>query len=253
MKKQLIHYFSLLSFLLLLGSCVSSKKIEYFQDTEDQALDTSVTLVDPQIQIGDLININITATNAEAALPFNLYSTPMVGTTGAREPLPYLVDTDGKINFPVLGKLEIVGLTTKELTKKLEALLVGYISDPVINIRFANFRISVLGEVNRPGAYPILNEHMSVVEAISLAGDLTIYGKRDAILLIRTVNGEKKQVYLDLTKKDILDSPYYYLKQNDIVYVVPNKTKVNASAVGPNTSVIFSSISILLAVVGLLL
>ncbi|WP_067149691.1 polysaccharide biosynthesis/export family protein [Pseudotamlana agarivorans] len=252
MKKRLIHLFSL-SCILLLSACVSSKKIEYFQHNDTQEQQKEVTLEDPQIQIGDLINITITAANNEAAIPFNLYTTPLVGENSRGEPLPYLVDTDGQINFPILGKLEIVGLTTKALTKKLEDLLVGYISDPVINIRFANFRISVLGEVNNPGAYPILNEHMSIIEAISLAGDLTTYGKRESILLIRTVNGEKTQVNLDLTKEDILNSPYFYLRQNDIIYVAPNKTKVNSTRVGPNTSVIFSTISVLFAVIAILL
>ncbi|MBU2950254.1 polysaccharide export protein [Tamlana agarivorans] len=239
--------------VLCLGSCASPKKIQYFQETEGQALESDISYDEPEIQTGDLIFINISATNAEAAIPFNLYESPIIGAAAAAKPQAYLVDTDGVINFPVLGKLNILGLTTKELTKNLEEQLKNYISDPVINIRFANFRVSVLGEVKNPGAIPVLNEHMSIIEAISIAGDLTIYGKRDDVLLIRTENGEKKHINLDLTRSDIINSPYFYVKQNDIIYVTPNKTRVNASSVGPNTSVIFSSISVLLAVIALII
>ncbi|KAB1067848.1 polysaccharide export protein [Tamlana haliotis] len=257
MKKTLHRLFSLYSLLimgsLLLGSCVSTKKIEYFQGLESSDLETQINFSEPKIQAGDLIYINITAANAEAALPFNLYQTPIVGAVASAQPQAYLVDPDGNINIPVLGKIHIAGLSTKALTSKLETELEQYLTNPVINIRFENFRVSVLGEVNNPGAISVLNERMSVIEAITIAGDLTIYGKRDAVLLIRTENGVKQHITLDLTQKDLLESPYFYVKQNDIIYVTPNKTRINSSAVGPNTSVIFSSISVLLAVIALLI
>ncbi|AUS05826.1 polysaccharide biosynthesis/export family protein [Pseudotamlana carrageenivorans] len=252
---SLSYYLGILALTLLLGACASRENIQYFQKIDYTQLSDSIAHTEPEIQVGDLLNITITATNAEAALPFNLFEAPIIGTmnVNAARPLPYLVDTDGYINFPVLGQLHIAGNTTKALTLLLEDKLSSYIQDPVINIRFANFRVSVLGEVNKPGTFPVTNEHVSIIEAITLAGDLTIYGKRDEVLLIRMENGTKKYIPLDLTQKTILESPYFYVKQNDIIYINPNKTKVNASAVGPNTSVILSSLSILLTVIGLLI
>ncbi|WP_159018157.1 polysaccharide biosynthesis/export family protein [Algibacter sp. L3A6] len=240
--------------LLLFNSCASSKDIQYFQNVEDGVLKDSTAAFGAKIQSGDLLTINVSTINAEAALPFNLYETPMLqGAAASAKPIPHLVDDDGVINFPVLGKLKVAGLTTKQLTKKLEVDLVEYITNPTINIRFDNFRVSVLGEVAKPGSYQVLNERISVIEAIGLAGDLTIYGQRDNVLLVRIENGEKTFTTLDLTNKNLFNSPYYNLKQNDIIYISPNKTRVNSSAVGPNTGVIISSASLLITVLALIL
>ncbi|WP_406684205.1 polysaccharide biosynthesis/export family protein [Seonamhaeicola sp. MEBiC1930] len=249
MKKRKLQFLLLLNFIILASSCVSTKKIEYFQELEGTSINKSSIPFEAKIQTGDLLYINITATNAEAAIPFNLYQSPIIGNNVANStPIPYLVNIDGIINFPVLGKIEVAGLTTKQLTKRLEDLLLNHINNPIINIRFRNFRVSVLGEVNNPGTFQVLNERMSIIEAISLAGDLTVYGKRESVRLIRWEEGNKKKlIELDLTDKNILDSPYFILKQNDVIYVAPNKAKVNASAVGPNTGVIISSVSVLIA------
>ncbi|WP_282148879.1 polysaccharide biosynthesis/export family protein [Algibacter lectus] len=254
MKKLHQVLFCISLTLLLLNSCASSKDIQYFQNVEDGVLKDSTSSFSAKIQSGDLLYINVTTINAEAALPFNLYESPMLQNSNSiGKPLPYLVDDDGNINFPVLGKLKIVNLTTKQLIEKLEIDLLEYITNPTINIRFANFRVSVLGEVTKPGSYQVLNERISVIEAIGLAGDLTIYGQRNNVLLVRIENGEKTFTTLDLTNKDIFSSPYYNLKQNDIIYISPNKTKVNSSAVGPNTSVIISSASLLITVLALII
>lgn len=254
MKTKRIQLFTLLGVLLLISNCASSKKIEYFQEVEGLVISDSISAFAAQIKTGDLLYINVTATNAEAAIPFNLYETPILTNAVANaKPVAYLVDDDGRINFPVLGKLDIRGLTTKQLTKALEDQLIEYITDPTINIRFANFRVSVLGEVKTPGAYLVSNERLSVIEAISLAGDLTIYGKRESVLLIRIDHGKKEFITLDLTNKKLFDSPYYNLKQNDVIYVPPNKTRVNSSAIGPNTGVIISSISLLIALMAIII
>jgi len=206
------------------------------------------------IQSGDLLFINVSAINPEAAIPFNLYETPIVqNSVGNTKPISYLVDDAGYINFPVLGDLKVDGLTTKKLVKKLETDLAEYISKPTINIRFANFRVSVLGEVARPGTFQVTNERISIIEAIALAGDLTIYGQRTNVLLVRIENGEKVFIPIDLTSKALFNSPYYNLKQNDIVYISPNKTRVNASTIGPNTSVIISSASLLITLLALII
>ena len=243
-----------LSIVLLLNSCTSTKNIQYFQSPEDTVLKNTTAAFGATIQSGDLLFINISAINAEAALPFNLYETPVLNNTISNTiPIPYLVDDEGYINFPVLGPLQVAGFTTKQLVKKLETDLVEYITNPTINIRFANFRVSVLGEVARPGTFQVTNERISIIEALALAGDLTIYGQRTNVLLIRIENGEKVFIPMDLTNKALFNSPYYNLKQNDIIYVTPNKTRINAAAVGPNTSVIISSASLLITLLALIL
>ncbi|WP_246124803.1 polysaccharide biosynthesis/export family protein [Algibacter pacificus] len=242
------------SVLLLFNSCAPAKNIQYFNTPEDQVLKNVAAAFEATIQSGDLLFINVSAINAEATIPFNLYETPVFQNyVGNTKPISYLVDDDGYINFPVLGPLHVAGLTTKQLVQKLETDLIEYINNPTINIRFANFRVSVLGEVARPGSFKVTNERISIIEAIALAGDLTIYGQRTHVLLIRVENGEKVFIPIDLTKKDLFNSPYYNLKQNDIIYIAPNKTRVNAAAVGPNTSVIISSASLLITLLALIL
>ena len=235
------------------SSCVSNKKMLYFQDIEGVENSTVLANYQPKIQSGDLLNINVAAIDAEAALPFNLYETPVVGTyTSNLKPLFYLVNTDGEINFPVLGTLKVAGFTSKELTKSLSEQLASYITKPIVNIRLTNFKITVLGEVKTPGTYPVANERISIIEAIGLAGDLTIQGKRTTVTLVREVQGERKFVTIDLTNKKLFNSPYYYLAQNDVIYVEPNKTKVNSSAVGSNAGLILSSISTLISLIAIL-
>ena len=235
------------------SSCVSNKKMLYFQDVEGVENSTVLANYEPKIQPGDLLNINVAAIDAEAALPFNLYETPVVGTyTSSLKPLAYLVNTDGEINFPVLGTLKVAGFTSKELTKSLSEKLGSYITKPIVNIRLTNFKITVLGEVKTPGTYPVANERISIIEAIGLAGDLTIQGKRTTVTLVREVQGERKFVTIDLTNKQLFNSPYYYLAQNDVIYVEPNKTKINSSAVGSNAGLILSSISTLISLIAIL-
>lgn len=159
----------------------------------------------------------------------------------------YLVDRNGNIEFPVLGKLQVGGLSRTEVLQSLKDKIAVYIKNPIINLRIMNFKVSLQGEVNMPGTYSIASERVTLIEALSMAKDLTIYGKRDNILVIREINGAKSYNRVDITKADFINSPFYYLTQNDVVYIEPNKTKVNASAVGPNTSVIISAASILIS------
>lgn len=254
MKKTILPLL-VFSIILLLSSCASSEGIVYFQDVEGVELKDSILNFEPKVQVGDLLFINVSATDAEAALPFNLYETPILmnSYSSASRPLTYLVNSEGVINFPVLGSFEVGGLTTNELTAKLEGELTEYLNDPIINIRITNFKISVVGEVKRPGSFPIENEQVTLLEAISLAGDLSIYGIRESVMLIREVDGKKEFITLDLTNKELFNSPYYYLKQNDVIYVAPNKTKVNASVVGPNTAIILSSASLLIALLAIII
>lgn len=235
---------------LIMTSCVSTKKMVYFQDSETAQRNEALLNFEPKIVAGDLLSINVSAIEAEAALPFNLYKTASGTST---KPLLYLVDSDGEINFPVLGSLKVAGLTTKQVTQNLTATLGAYLVKPIVNIRLTNFKVTVLGEVKSPGTYTIPNERITIVEALGLAGDLSIQGKRNTVLLIREQGGERKFITMDLTNKKLFNSPYYYLAQNDVIYVEPNKTKINSSAVGTNTSVIISSVSILITLLALII
>ena len=239
---------------MLLVNCASKENIVYFQEVEGLKIQDTLINFEPEIQMGDILAINVSAIDAEAAIPFNLYETPMVGNmTSNAKPITYLVNADGEINFPVIGKLKVSGLTTKETNDKLTAILGAYIKNPIINIRLTNFKVTVLGQVKTPGTYTIPNERITILEAIGLAGDLEIHGKRKNVMLIREQNEQRMFVNIDLTNKQLFSSPYFYLSQNDVIYIEPNKVQVNSSAVGANTGVILGSISILLSVITLIL
>jgi polysaccharide biosynthesis/export protein len=254
MKKTIIKYVSLFSLAILLNACASQEKIVYFQDIEGHVVNDTLVNFEPEIQTGDLLFINVSATEPEVAIPFNLYETPILGNyISSSKPITYLVNTDGEINFPILGKIKVKGQTTKALTTHFENILSDYIKDAVINIRLTNFKVAVLGEVKNPGTYIVENERISIIEAIGLAGDLTIHGKRKSVMLIREIEGKRAFATIDLTNKALFNSPYYYLSQNDVIYVAPNKTKVNSSVVGTNTGVIVSSVSIFITLLALLI
>jgi len=236
MKKNYLLNFTILFLLLIVTtSCVPKKKMIYFQNDEVISNELLKNYA-PKIQTDDILDITVNALEAETAIPFNLYQGG--GQTNTTKPITYLVDIQGDITFPVLGKISVAGLTTNELKNRLITALELYIKNPIVNIRLENFRVSILGEVKSPGSLNLENEKVSIPEAIAMAGDLSIQGKRKNILLIRK-NGEKiESIRLDLTDKSIFNSPYYYLAQNDIIYVEPNKAKVNSSAIGTTSSLI---------------
>lgn len=231
--------------LFLTTSCVSKKKMIYFQETEAAQIQMATQYL-PKIMAGDVLNITVNALEEEAAAPFNL--TQKTGSGGGAKPITYLVDDAGNIAFPVLGTVAVAGLTTNELRYKLIGKLESQIVNPIVTIRMENFRVTVLGEVKNPGAINLTNERTSVTEAIGLAGDLTIQGKRNNVLLIRQTGDTIEKVRLDLTNESLFSSPYYYLAQNDILYIEPNKAKVNSSAIG-TTSSLLSIASALLSLI----
>ncbi|TDW48593.1 polysaccharide export outer membrane protein [Flavobacterium sp. 270] len=243
---------SFLLFLFLLFSCGSKKNIVYYQNIDAMA-SVKDNNYEVKIQPDDLLMIIVSADDPEVALPFNLKTYSIASsnrldvTRGQETVQLYLVDQGGNIEFPVIGKLNIAGLTRTEVLKLMQNKIGAYIKNPILNLRIMNFKISLQGEVNLPGTYPINSERVTLIEALSMAKDLTIYGKRDNILVIRETNGIKSFNRVDITKSDFINSPFYYLSQNDVVYVEPNKTKVNSSVVGPNTSVIISAVSILVS------
>ena len=206
-----------------------------------------------QIKSNDLLTIIVSAENAASVQPFNLQvvSTPNTGeitqVSGQQQLQTYLVDNEGNIEFPVLGTINVAGLSRKELSELLENRISKYVQNPIVNVRIANFQVTVLGEVNRPGTFTIPDENLTLNKALGFAGDLTIYGKRNNILIIREGEEGKAYEYVDLTDSEILSSPYYYLEQNDVVYVEPNYAQKQAAAYNRNSSVYISIASIIIS------
>lgn len=239
--------------VLALGSCASPKDIVYYQNIDGAAPQENNSSYEIKIQPDDLLTIIVSAEDPEIAIPFNLQTVSVqradqsMSATGQATMQPYLVDVNGVIEFPVLGKLQVGGLSRTEVLAMMESKIGVYIKKPIINLRITNFKIAVQGEVNLPNVYTIPTERITLIEALTMAKDLTIYGNRHNILVIREQNGIKTYNRVDITNVNFINSPFYYLSQNDVVYVEPNKTKVNGAAVGPNTAVIISAVSILIS------
>jgi polysaccharide export outer membrane protein len=242
--------------LLLLSSCASRKDIVYYNKTttiNDTLNKVTNNNYEPKFKSDDLLTITVTAPDVEAAVPFNLIAPTLNTLSAATERLTYLVDNKGYIEFPVIGHFKIEGYTREEIVKKLTDEIKKYINNPTVNIKILNFKICINGEVNRPGVYTIASERITLLDAISLGGDLTVYGRRDNILILREINGVKTMNRVDLTKTDFINSDFYYLSQNDQIYIEPNKTRINSSVVGPNVSIIISVATLMIAVVTLML
>lgn len=238
---------------LLFSSCIDVKKAVYFNNVRDTVFnDVATSDLLPVIQKNDLLSITVSSLNPEATLIFNTPNVSPVSTSnllsGQTQMVGYLVNQDGEINFPVLGEVRAAGLTKKQLTDQLAKMLTDkkLLVDPIITIRFLNFRVTVLGEVARPTVITVPSEKISILEALGMAGDLTIYAKRDNVLLIREEKGQKITKRINLNATDILSSPYYYLKTNDIVYAEPNQARVSAtSELRQNLPIILSALSFL--------
>jgi len=243
------RYFLLLSVLLVfLGSCASKKEVVYFQNAAATGLETKVkeNLSDTKFKVVDLIGIFVSTLNPEASLPFNLFRGPQNNNGTLPEQVDYLVDGEGEIDFPVIGKIKVIGLSPEELRVKLTEKLSDYLKNPIINIRLKNFTITVLGEVRRPGNYQVIGEQITILEALGLAGDMTIKGMRNNVLVIREYGGTKIYNRIDLTSSSAAESPVYYLTQNDVVYVEPNKSAITASALDNRASIVVSIASVLI-------
>lgn len=233
-------------------SCNSTKKITYLQNPNDLNQNQNF---ESKLQPDDQLLIIISSENPEVAAPYNLKTFMFQGNSevsvAQERNQSFLIDSKGNIDFPILGTIQLGGLTRTEATEKIKKLLNEHIQNPIVNIRLINFKISVLGEVNKPGVYSINSERVTILEALALAGDLTIYAKRNDILIVRETNGNKTYQKLDLTQANIINSPYYYLSQNDMIYVEPNKTKVNSSVIGPNLTVGISALSLVVTILAL--
>lgn len=247
MKKILI----LSSVLLLLVSCQSAKQVPYLQNVDEIPADVlaKATYVPEQILMpGDLLDITVMATDRVSVQPFNRRVVDLSKSSGSLtsdELNFYLVDNSGYIDMPVLGRIYVQGMTKSELENYIrEEIYPKYIHEvPAVTVRFENFRISVTGDVARPGSFIVPNERVNVLEAIAMAGDLNITGRRDNVLLVRVnADGSRTTARLDLTDKDLILSPYFYLQQNDVLYVEPNISKARSSTVVPPTASLAISI-----------
>ena len=249
-----MRYLYLTFFMILLWgitSCSSSKNVPYMVDIEDipaEVLNAATVQSSPVLAPGDIIDISVVAKNQEVVIPFN--KRLMQGEA-------YLIDQAGNIDFPVIGRIHVAGKSKMEVEHLIQELLYPeYLNElPQVTVWIQNFSISVLGDVNRPGLFTIENERVSILDAIALAGDLAITGRRDNVLLVRVnSDGTKSIARINLNDKNLISSPYFYLQQNDVLYVQPNKSKANSAVVvPPTTSLIFSATSILLTIANLII
>lgn len=233
--------------IIFLGSCASKEDVVYFQNAALSGLETQVkeSKSTTRFKVDDLISIYVSTLDPEASAPFNLFRGTQEG--GIRpEQVDYLVDKEGEIDFPVVGKIEVVGLTPEELRVRLTENLSDYLKDPIINIRLKNFTVTVLGEVKRPGTYLVNGEQITIFEALGLAGDMTIKGMRKNVLVVREFDGTKVYYRIDLTSNSAAESPVYYLTQNDVVYVEPNKSAITSSTLDNRASITVSIVTALI-------
>lgn len=226
------HIFLILFSLFLLVGCSTKKEIVYFQDAEKLQNMKSVMEFEPVFEVNDILHINVTSLNEEVAMPFQMSTGGRSSQGGGGQQNPalmgYMVDVDGNIQFPVLGKLPVAGKSRSELEEYLTTEIRRYVTDAVIAVRLLNFRVVVLGETGQ-SVVQVENERISVPELLATVGGITYDGKRDNILIIREVDGVKSIGRVDMTTADVFKNPFYYLKQNDIVYVEPTYRKVKSA------------------------
>ena len=233
------HFILLLFTGMLLASCANTRKISYFQDTPANMTIQASAGEYITVQPHDVIYITVSSKDPELAALFNL-SRPQSGNSAATaqrgEMLGYTINLDGTIDFPVVGRLKIAGLTREQISARIKETLISenLIKDPIVTVTFSNLTFSVMGEVARPGQYNIDKDQITILEALSKAGDLTIYGQRDKVMVVRQNGLERATYQLDLRSSQIYHSPAFYIRQNDLIYVEPNKVRSNQATVNGN-------------------
>lgn len=242
--------------VILFSSCSSPKRVSYFQDISDSlnkpVIKKQLTFVEPRIKIGDLLSISVATIDVMSG--GSAAGTGAAATITAATPT-YLVDKNGNVDIPIVGRINVANFTTSEVKDMIYEKAQKYYVNPIVNVRFANFSISVLGDVNRPGTYTVPNEKVNVLDAIGLAGDMTITGRRDNILLVREEGDQKIFVRLDINSASIIQSPYFYLRSGDVLYIEPIKAKINSATADMSKDryipYIFSGLSLLLTIVNI--
>jgi len=229
MKKSILSFKLVVFVILFLCSCSSSRKTAYFQDINKKSpAKEPISNYSPmKIETDDILGISVTSLNPEASSVFNYNLNTVSGTNNStgNPVIGYMVDAKGEIQLPLIGNMKVSGYTTSEIRDQIRKKLLNFLKEPVVNIRMVNFKVSVLGDVGRPGSFQIQNERLTVTEAISLAGDLNITALRNNILLVRERDGQREYIPIDLTSKKLFSSPYYYLRNNDVLYIQPGKNK----------------------------
>lgn len=254
LKKYFIYGFLGLSIL----SCTAKQEINYMKDIENIALDNSIKNSRSTLQPGDQVIITVTAKDMDVVKPFNQvysssstitqYSVPSSNNLPQQIPVTgptYRVDTDYNIVFPQIGKINVKNENIESLRTKLESLISEYVKEPVVEAKLINFKVSVVGEVARPGTYVIPDGNTTLLATLGLAGDLTTFGVRQNVLVIRNIDGQITHNRVDLTSAQFINSPFYYLKQNDVIYVQPNENREKQARVDPNTGIYISVASVI--------
>ena len=260
MMKNLIYYLIL---LLTIFSCKPKDNMVYMEKEKNIAESkiNQAVFYGAHIQSGDVLEIKVTAFDENAVRPFNLHSMNNatnpeqvnLGQVGQIAPQGYLVDNEGYIYFPVLGKLYIKGMTLAQLRADIEKRLLTYLSDPLVFIKQLNFNVTVLGEVKKPGQYTSPSDKITLLQALGLAGDMTDFGNRTNVKLVREEEGVSKTYVIDFTDKNITSSPYYYMQQNDVLYVEPDLIKKKSANIDPNRGLIFQIGGIALGLTSILI
>jgi polysaccharide export outer membrane protein len=242
-----------------IASCSTTQKTTYFESVTDMSIPTALENYEPIIQKNDILSVYISSLNPEASAVFNAPNTQATSTsttTGSTSAGGYLVNSEGNIQLPILGTVKAAGITKKQLKANITSSIVDkkLLIDPIVTIRHLNYEVSVIGEVGKPTVINVPNEKISLLKALGIAGDITVFGKKENVLLIRENEGKREVVRIDLSSKDFLSSPYYYLQPNDVVYIEANKYKVqNANRNQQLLPTILSGMSILALVVTTLL
>lgn len=213
--------------LLLMSSCASREEIAYFSETGLSKASKEIGSYTPTLSADDLLEISVAALDMQAVGPFN--GIGIDGDIAASVKKTYLIDQNGNIEFPIVGDVKLAGLTRLEAIDILKEKIEAYVKDPIVSVKIVNFKITVLGEVAHPGTFKIDHERVTILEALGLAGDMTIFGERQNVLVIREKDGKKTYTRIDLTTDEIFNSDVYYLSQNDVVYVEPNGDRMNQS------------------------
>lgn len=244
---------------LCFGACSSQKDILYFQDIDSAKIDKISQDYEPVIKRDDVLKIIVSGPDKTVVMPYNLTLTDVArgaatsGTDPSKAVLPYTVDSDGYISFPVFGKIKVLGMTRMELADYLTKKLSESIKDPIVYVTFDNFKITVLGEVKNPGTFSVSSERITLLQALGMAGDLNLTAQREGLILIREVDGTQTHHKFDLNDSEILSSPYFYLQQNDVVYVPASPARVKAATTNTGIwQVTLSTVTTLITIIALM-
>ncbi|WP_370895411.1 polysaccharide biosynthesis/export family protein [Chryseobacterium gossypii] len=254
-------YFVYAVLCLTFFSCTTRQEISYMKDIDGIVLDNSIKNSRSTLQPGDQLIITVSARDMEVVKPFNQtyssgntiaqYSIPSSNNLPQQSPVSgptYIIDTDGNIIFPQIGEVSTKNENIETLRVKLTDLLKEYVKNPVVDIKLVNFKVSVLGEVAKPGTYVIPDGNTTLLGALGMAGDLTTFGMRNNILIVRNIDGQITKERIDLTSANFINSPFYYLKQNDVIYVQPNANREKSARLDPNTGLYISIASVIASI-----